>query len=299
MPDPSTTRARNRFASTGAPPGVSRLQSVSEAMREAAPPAATEAFALVTALGGVAFLVVFLSVLYWVDDRETTGVVIAYALVALAVTLVLKSAFGLPRPPAPVRAVPVEPGSYGFPSGHAVASTVVYGGLVLVRGKLSDRRVALPAAVLVALVGLSRVFVGVHYLGDVLAGHGVGLALLAGLWWSVGRRADRACLVAAAAALVGVAVTGGNTDSLLAVGGSLGGAIAFRAVDTATLPAPARTEAVALVAVGLPLAGALYWLASTAGNAGVAVLGNGALVASIVALPVALQGWLRASPSPE
>jgi membrane-associated phospholipid phosphatase len=278
---------------------VYRLQSISEAMREAAPPAATEAFALVTALGGVAVLVVFLSVLYWVDNRESTGVVIAYALVALAVTLVLKSAFALPRPPAAIRAMPVEPGSYGFPSGHAVASTVVYGGLVLVRGKLDDFRVVVPAAVLVGLVGLSRVFVGVHYLGDVLAGHAVGLALLAALWWGVGRRADRACLVAAAVALVGVAVTGASTDSLLAIGGSLGGAVAFRTVDTAALPAPARTEAVVLVAVGLPVAGGLYWLASTVGNAGVAVLGNGALVATVVALPVALQGRLPASLSPE
>ena len=169
---------------------------------------------------------------------------------------------------------------------------MVYGGLALAR---SQRRFAAVAAILAALVGLSRVVIGVHYLGDVLAGHAVGLALLAGLWWGVGRRADRACLVAAAVALVGVAVTGASTDSLLAIGGSLGGAVAFRTVDTGSVPAPARTEAVALVVVGLPVAGGLYWLASTVGNAGVAVLGNGALVASVVALPAVLQERLPAS----
>ncbi len=272
-----------------------RLQSVSEGIRQSASPALVEAFALVTELGGVAFLVVLLSVLYWVDERETTGTVIGYALVALAVTLALKTAFALPRPPASLRAVAVEPGSYGFPSGHAIAATVVYGGLVLARDRLGDPRVTVPAVVLVALVGLSRVVIGVHYLGDVLVGHAVGLALLAGLWWGVGHRADRACLVAAGVAAVGVGLTGASSDSLLALGGSLGGAAAFRTVDTATLSAPGRAEALALVVVGLPVAGGLYWLASTAGLAPVAVIGNAALVATVVALPVALQGRVAAS----
>jgi len=276
---------------------VYRLESVSEGIRQSASPALVEAFALVTELGGVAFLVVFLSVLYWVDERETTATVIGYALVALAVTLALKTAFALPRPPASVRAVAVEPGSYGFPSGHAIAATVVYGGLVLARDSLGDVRIAVPAVGLVALIGFSRVVIGVHYLGDVLVGHAVGLAMLAGLWWGVGRRPDRACLLAAGVAAVGVGLTGAGSDSLLALGGSLGGALAFRAVDTATLPAPRRTEAVGLVAVGLPVAGGLYWLASTTGFAPVAVVANAALVATVVALPVALQDRLPASPS--
>ena len=272
-----------------------RLQSVSEGIRESASPALVEAFGFVTELGGVAFLVVVLSVLYWVDERETTGTVIGYALVAFAVTLTLKAAFGLPRPPASVRAIAVDPGSYGFPSGHAVGASVVYGGLVLARDRLGDLRVTVPAVVLVALVGLSRVVIGVHYLGDVLVGHAVGLAVLAGLWWGVGHRADWACLVAAGVAAVGVGLTGAGTESLLALGASLGGAVAFRAVETAGLSAPARGEALALVAIGLPVAGGLYWLASTTGIGPVAVVGNAALVATIVALPATLQGRVTAS----
>ncbi len=283
------------FVPTAVATRVYRLQSASEGIRGSASPALVEAFGLVTELGGVAFLVVSLSVLYWVDERETTGTVIGYALVAFAVTLTLKEAFALPRPPASVRAAPVDPGSYGFPSGHAVAATVVYGGLVLARDRLGDARVTVPAVVLVGLVGLSRVVVGVHYLGDVLAGYAVGLAVLVALWWGVGHRADRACLVAAAVAAAGVVLAGAGTDSLLALGGTLGGAVAFWTVDTAALPVPARAEALALVAVGLPVAGGLYWLASTAGLAPVAVVGNATVVATIVALPVALQGRVTAA----
>jgi len=270
---------------------VYRLERLSQSIHTASPPALTDAFALVTELGGVAFLVVLLSVLYWVDDRETTGAVIGYALVALAVTLALKTTFGLPRPPPSVRTVAVDPGSYGFPSGHAIAATVVYGGLVLARGRARDVRVVVPTALLVALVGLSRVVIGVHYLGDVLVGHAVGLVVLVGLWWGVRTRADRACLLAVPVAVVGIAITGASTDSLLALGGALGGFLAFRAVETAELPEPAGlSDGVAIVAVGLPVAGALYWIASSVGIGAVAVLGNAALVVAIVALPVLFRG---------
>jgi membrane-associated phospholipid phosphatase len=204
---------------------VYRLRTASQGIREVTPPALTEVFALVTELGGVPVLATLLVTLYLFDDRETTSVVIGYALVALAVTVALKDGLGLPRPPVSARAVPVEPGSHGFPSGHAVASTVVYGGLALVR---SQRRLAAVAAVLAALVGLSRVVIGVHYLGDVLVGHVVGLAVLVGLWRSVGPRADRACLVAAAAAAVAAVLTGASAASLLALGASVAGAVAFR-----------------------------------------------------------------------
>lgn len=204
-----------------------RLEGASEVIREASPPLLTEGFALVTVLGSVPFLALLLVGLYLGWDRETVGPVVGYGLVAAAVTIALKSGFALPRPPAPVRAAPVDPGSYGFPSGHAIASTVVYGGLLL-RDSAREYRLAAPAVALIALVGLSRVVVGVHYLGDVLAGHAVGLVLLAGLRWGVGERADHACLVAAAAAVAAVLLTGAATDSLLAFGASLGGAVAFR-----------------------------------------------------------------------
>ena len=205
-----------------------RLQALSGVLRETSPPALVEAFALVTVLGGVPFLAVLLAVLYVGWDRETMAPVVGYGLAAAAVTIALKTGFALPRPPASVRAAPVDPGSYGFPSGHAVAATVVYGGLLLVCDSARESRLAVPFVALIALVGLSRVVVGVHYLGDVLVGHAIGLAILVGLRRGVGERADHACLIAAAVAAVAVPLTGGATDSLLALGASVGGAVAFR-----------------------------------------------------------------------
>lgn len=64
--------------------------------------------------------------------------------------------------------------TYSFPSGHTAAATVFYGLLAcyLLRGATSWRRrtaVAAAAAGMVALVALSRMYLGAHYLSDVLA----------------------------------------------------------------------------------------------------------------------------------
>ena len=76
----------------------------------------------------------------------------------------------------------IEPG-YSFPSGHATLSTVAYGIIVLllVHSRL-PRMVKLlgvgALAVLVLLVGLSRVYLGVHYPSDVLGGWLTGAAIV-------------------------------------------------------------------------------------------------------------------------
>jgi undecaprenyl-diphosphatase len=94
---------------------------------------------------------------------------------ALLLSLLLKAIFHRARPgPQLVYLLP-EPSSLSFPSGHAMASTSVIGSLVVVLyAGQAPRIVRLPAAVvgsaLVAGVGLSRVYFGVHYPSDVLGG---------------------------------------------------------------------------------------------------------------------------------
>ena len=65
--------------------------------------------------------------------------------------------------------------TYSFPSGHAVGATVLYGTLaVIAASALYDRRLRLgaiaAATILVVLICFSRIYLGVHYLSDVVAG---------------------------------------------------------------------------------------------------------------------------------
>jgi membrane-associated phospholipid phosphatase len=79
--------------------------------------------------------------------------------------------------------------SYAFPSGHALVSLAVYGAVALVVAPhISPRGRALVfavVAVLVLAIGFSRLYLGVHFLSDVLGGYAAGIAWLSLLYAAV------------------------------------------------------------------------------------------------------------------
>jgi membrane-associated phospholipid phosphatase len=125
----------------------------------------------------VAAIAVFLR-LRWRKAAAWLGITMVGA---VALDVALKNAFHRQRP------VPFfgdAPHSYSFPSGHALASLCFYGvlaGLIASRiEKLSWRiSVGITAAVLVLAIGISRIYLGVHYPSDVVAGY-----LAAAMWVS-------------------------------------------------------------------------------------------------------------------
>lgn len=103
--------------------------------------------------------------------------VLALLLTLLIVEHVGKPLFGRERPfregPKPSAIVRI-PATTSFPSGHAASAAA--GALALTRVWPAA---AVPLSILAALIALSRVALGVHYVGDVLAGVMVGLMVAA------------------------------------------------------------------------------------------------------------------------
>ena len=92
---------------------------------------------------------------------------------SLLLDLALKYAYHRARPTAYFG---VAPSSYSFPSGHALCSLCFYGvlaGLLSARIKSLAWRIIVwtVAAILIIAIGLSRIYLGVHYPSDVLAGY--------------------------------------------------------------------------------------------------------------------------------
>jgi len=101
----------------------------------------------------------------------------------------LKRAFARPRPPLAFHLTEVR--SMSFPSGHAMESAIIYLTMAALLARLvQPRRLRLYfiglAFFLTFVVGVSRVYLGVHYPSDVLAGWTAGLAW-ALLCWTVAR----------------------------------------------------------------------------------------------------------------
>ncbi|MBO6901143.1 MAG: phosphatase PAP2 family protein [Rhizobiaceae bacterium] len=148
-----------------------------------------ETVAEITALGGYPVLTVLIASVagYLVLSRKFGPA--AYMLVSIgagtALSQLLKLVYARPRPDLVNHLVDTFTAS--FPSGHATMATVVYLTLaaliVLFVGKLRIRIYVVVAAVVLALaVGTSRVYLGVHWPSDVLAGWALGVAWAAFSW---------------------------------------------------------------------------------------------------------------------
>ena len=126
-------------------------------------------------------VVVSLPVLFWLGMRKawrTAGWVVAANVLVGPVTALLKDAFGRVRPAFEDGGAAYD--GLSFPSGHSSGiATLVTIALVLAWPRLSTRQRRLALAVglaLVVLVGLTRMWLGVHFLSDVLGGWALGTA---------------------------------------------------------------------------------------------------------------------------
>lgn len=121
------------------------------------------------------WFLVFLAILYLVWERKASRALALGAVVVFGsgFSSFLKLLFQRPRPSlSPL----VIESSYSFPSGHAMNSLIIYLCLVFyVILKIKNRKLKyflmLTNGVFVCLIGMSRIYLGVHFASDVLVGY--------------------------------------------------------------------------------------------------------------------------------
>jgi undecaprenyl-diphosphatase len=155
------------------------------------PPWVREMARDITSLGSIAVLGImsFVVVAYLIlaKSRAAALLVLVAVLGGLALNSLLKIQFARPRPDLFIPAAKVFTAS--FPSGHAAYSAITYMTLAALLARTTESRrlriyfVAV-AVTLTFMIGISRVYLGVHYPTDVLAGWCVGSAW-ALLCWAI------------------------------------------------------------------------------------------------------------------
>jgi undecaprenyl-diphosphatase len=161
------------------------LHTTGETMRPIGPSWLPSAARGVTAMGGIVVLSLVVGlVAAGLAVRRRYGAAVFLVVTALggfALNEGLKQFYGRARPDPAFRWVEVE--SLSFPSGHAMMSAVVYLTLVVLltrdtRTSTFKVSVVIAALLLCILIGLSRIYLGVHYPTDVMGGWAAAVAWL-------------------------------------------------------------------------------------------------------------------------
>jgi membrane-associated phospholipid phosphatase len=117
--------------------------------------------------------------LLWRHYREEAKVFVLACIGGLVLNTGLKLFFSKPRPELWHRLITEK--SFSFPSGHALGSMVLYGFLAYEFATHYPRFAKLIyslAVILIAAIGISRLYLGVHWPTDIIAGYGVGFLWL-------------------------------------------------------------------------------------------------------------------------
>lgn len=260
------------------------LQPLGPVVRQGVPQWLVPLFLFITRLGNVALLLVLFVVDYWFFDHERGAHAIAILVAGMAVITGLKYFFAVPRPPASVTVIPID--GFSFPSGHAMGATIAYGTLAYDLD-VGPRRLRYGlAGALIALIALSRVVLGVHFVRDVVAGVVFGVAFLAVAFSLTGHDPRKGFGLAVLLGAVAFVVSGASQDGVILLGSAVGATGTWEWFDD--VPSVDVREAKLLLAgVLLPVLAAIGYFSFYGGfPPPVEFALSALLMAAIIAAPV-------------
>ncbi len=135
----------------------------------------------ITNFGGAIFLIGLTVILFFIIKNKKIGLSIFLNLVIVTVlNQLLKYILQRPRP---TKYRIINESGYSFPSGHSMVSMAFYGYLIYLIYKYAKNKYLkwtsiILLSILIGLIGLSRIYLGVHYTSDVLAGFLISISYL-------------------------------------------------------------------------------------------------------------------------
>lgn len=175
----------------------------------------------------------------------------------------------------------------GFPSGHALGSTMVYGTIALLTTAGTRTNRLLLGSGLIVLIGFTRIALGLHYLSDVLGGIILGVLVLLLLLWASNHGSNPRPIFITASVIGGLGVlVSSSPESIAALGGGMGGWISWNIYHQSIPHAPRNRNDVIfgmVLAVCLGLGFGVLYLVEP-GNPGI-FLASGILVGGTITVP--------------
>lgn len=135
----------------------------------------------ITNFGGAIFVISLTTILFFLIKDKKIGIsIIANLGIVTILNQIIKFIMQRPRP---TEFRIIEETGYSFPSGHSMVSLAFYGYLVYliykyINNKHLKRTLIIILSILICVIGVSRIYLGVHYTSDVLGGFLISLAYL-------------------------------------------------------------------------------------------------------------------------
>ena len=135
----------------------------------------------ITNFGGAIFVISLTTILFFVIKDKKIGIsIIANLGIVTILNQIIKFIMQRPRP---TEFRIIEETGYSFPSGHSMVSLAFYGYLIYliykyINNKHLKRTLIIILSILICIIGVSRIYLGVHYTSDVLGGFLISLAYL-------------------------------------------------------------------------------------------------------------------------